>query len=181
MVFFLLPFLCAVEALYVTLLIQLALSPESLVSVSAVYSYLSLAGIMGLGGVIKRKIDSLVILPPVTVTTFSSSVSALVYTVPFTLYVFGRYTLVSILIGPVAVVIVYLFMVLSIFSLLIPIPAILLEKLHLLLVKVLSLGGCFGMHESIGAYLLLVLCLLCLVLVSTILSPRKESDVESQL
>lgn len=181
LVLFLLPSLESIEALYFTLFLQCLFCPESLPSLSSCFSYLSLAGILGLGPVLRSHIENLVILPLFLVSTISASVSALVYTIPLTLSVFKEYTLSSILAGPIAAALVYLFMLLSILSLVLPLPDALLLWVYRLLEKVLSFGAQVGMHEDFLAYLLLLCCILCLVVLSTILSQGKESDVESQL
>ncbi len=170
LVLFLLPLESGAEALGVSLLLQLLLFPESLLSLSAAYSYISLGGIMGLGPLLENRLKRIVILPEYLVSSLSASVSALVYTVPFTFHIFGHYTLSSILTGPLAVLVVYVFMILSILSLFLPLPSSFLIWCYRLLEWILERGRSVGMRESLDSYVHLLLFILCLLLVSTILS-----------
>lgn len=173
-VLFVFPQISAIEALFISLFLQLLFLPESLLELSSVYSYLSLSGILAFGEVLKKNIDRLIYLPLFILNSLAASVSAIVYTVPFSYAVFKSYTFSSIFTGPLAIVVVYLFMVISIISLFVSPLDKVLVKIYDILSLILEKGGTLAPFETLKPYFLLLFCILCLVLLSTILSFIRE-------
>lgn len=172
-VLFLFPKLKAIEALFLSLCIHVAIIPESILEVSAVYSYLSLSGLLGFGEVLKKRLDDLVYLPLFILDSLSASVSALLYTIPFSFHIFGGYSLSSIITGPFSMMLIYFFMLLSILSFFIPSVEILLVHNYRLLKFILEKGSSFGYFETLRPYMIMIFFILLVFLLSSILSHSK--------
>lgn len=162
------------ENLFLTFLIQLALFPSNTQSLSSVLSYISLSGILGFSGLIKRRLDSLLLLPNALASSLSASLSAQLFIAPFSLVVFGYYQLSSIFTAFIISTFIYLYMLLSIFSLALPVgkPRLYIYKL---IKQTMLLGSKAKAQETIIPYLVMCSLLLLLFILSYILSERRNT------
>ncbi|MGN0907686.1 MAG: ComEC/Rec2 family competence protein [Bullifex sp.] len=153
-----------IDALILCFLIQLALLPDTVLTLSSLLSYSSLAGIMSLTGVLISSVDAFVYLPEKPLSAFFMTVSALVFTVPFTYKVFGSYQLSSLLTAPFTGVLVYVFMVCSLLGLFLPFSAGMCSYVYRLLMWVMEKGSSVPAFETPDAYYVLVssVILICL-------------------
>lgn len=112
--FFTFPDNRGIENLALTLVLQTIILPGTVISLSAAFSYISLCGILGFSAVFKQRLDDLILLPEGVSSSLSASVSAILYTVPFTFSVFGSYQLTALLSGGVISALIYLYMLISV-------------------------------------------------------------------
>ena len=153
------------DALYVTFLVQSMMFPETICSLSSVYSYLSLLGIMTLSSVIKNAFDEIVILPDYIVSGACASIAALLFTCPLSYMVFGYYQLSVILTGSLISFLIYLYMIVSFLP---PLEGI-RSLLFVVIEKLMRLGSAFPVCRSMTPFLILVSAVLLIVILSGIL------------
>ena len=153
------------DALYVTFLVQSVMFPETICSLSSVYSYLSLLGIMTLSSVIKNAFDEIVILPDYIVSGACASIAALLFTCPLSYMVFGYYQLSVILTGSLISFLIYLYMIVSFLP---PLKGI-RSLLFIVIEKLMRLGSAFPVCRSMTPFLILVSAVLLIVILSGIL------------
>ncbi len=161
------------ENLLFTLILQLLIFPASVITLSAAFSYIALAGIMGLSSLIRKALDEVILLPIYFTSSFSASLSALLFSVPFTYMVFGSYQLSSLLSTIVLSPLIYLYMLLSIVSLFLPLPSSLRSILYKAIKRIMKIGS-IEMQTTMTPYFIMALSVLCLLLLSYILNRRRR-------
>lgn len=162
------------DALMVTFVLQGLLFPEGLPTLASTYSYLSLVGIMTMSSFLKESLDALILLPSFIATNMTASLAALLFTCPLSYLVFGEYQLSVILTGGLASVLVYIYMVLSLVSLAIPLPG-LLSLAYRACEAVMDFGASFPMCTSPWGYIVLVLISLSGIMISAILDAKRRT------
>lgn len=162
------------DALMATFVLQGLLFPEGLTTLASTYSYLSLVGIMSLSGFLKESLDNLVLLPSFIATNMTASLAALLFTCPLSYLVFGEYQLSVILTGGLASVLVYIYMVLSLASLAVPLPS-LLSLVYKACGAVMDFGASFPMCTSPWGYIVLLLISLSGIMLSAILNAKRRT------
>ena len=162
------------DALMATFVLQGLLFPEGLTTLASTYSYLSLVGIMSLSGFLKESLDNLVLLPSFIATNMTASLAALLFTCPLSYLVFGEYQLSVILTGGLASVLVYIYMVLSLASLAVPLPS-LLSLVYKACGVVMDFGASFPMCTSPWGYIVLLLISLSGIMLSAILNAKRRT------
>ncbi len=163
----------AEENLFLTFLLQLLFFPESVTSLSAAFSYIALSGILGLSSYISAAMDEIILLPLPLTSSFSASLAALIFSVPFTYMVFGSYQLSSLVSTIILTPLIYLYMLLSIASLLFPLPAFFRSCVYALIKRIMELGS-ISMQTTLVPYFAMVFSVLCLLLLSYILKSRRR-------
>ena len=162
------------DALMATFVLQGLLFPEGLTTLASTYSYLSLVGIMSLSSFLKESLDNLVLLPSFIATNMTASLAALLFTCPLSYLVFGEYQLSVILTGGLASVLVYIYMVLSLASLAVPLPS-LLSLVYKACGAVMDFGASFPMCTSPWGYIVLLLISLSGIMLSAILNAKRRT------
>jgi len=158
------------EKLFIVLFLQTLLFPYSVTTLASLFSYLSLFGIMALSEEIENSLIPVPFLPLFAIKSFAASSSALVFTVPVTLIVFGKYHLSSLILSLPISLLIYAYMVLSIASLALPSLAFLRERLYVVIEKLFLLGSRSHGEETYSGYIVLLLALLSVQILSDILS-----------
>ena len=174
LIFYLHPSSLGIEKLLVAFLLQLILFPLSIISISAVFSYLSLSGILAFYPYFTDKIDSLYIMPR-ALSPFILTLSAIIYTVPFSYLIFGQYQLSALCTSFFISLLIYLYMVFSLLVLIIPSFSFLLTPIYKAISFLMDKGAIVEMQTTIYPYLILLFVLLLVVLLSSILSSRRRN------
>ena len=174
LIFYLHPSSLGIEKLLVAFLLQLILFPLAIISISAVFSYLSLSGILAFYPYFTDKIDSLYIMPR-ALSPFILTLSAIIYTVPFSYLIFGQYQLSALCTSFFISLLIYLYMVFSLLVLIIPSFSFLLTPIYKAISFLMDKGAIVEMQTTIYPYLILLFVLLLVVLLSSILSSRRRN------
>ncbi|MCL2008447.1 MAG: ComEC/Rec2 family competence protein [Treponema sp.] len=150
-------------------IIQLIFQSETGLSLSFIFSYLALFGILTLGQVIRSLFKGY--LPDILNNSLSASLGAFIVTAPVILFYFGSLRPIGIIAGPIIALIASPFIILSIVALpggftpLLPIFDFILDKIYSLIVITVNLAaGVPGIRISNPLPGLLCSALLCLLL-----------------
>ena len=126
------------------------------------YSYLSLAGIMFLSSRLRACLDNIVLLPVSFASQLAASISALLFTCPLSYLVFGSYQLSVILTGGPVSFLIYVYMLLSIFSFFPSLKVLVYQAAE----AVMRFGSGFGQCSTVVPYFILLVLMLLIIPVS---------------
>ena len=152
-----------IDALVFCFVIQLLFFKDSIMTISTMLSYISLCGIMTLPKFLLDSIDSFIVLPEVLIMPFLVTIGALIFTIPVSYYLFGTYQVSSIITSPIAGVLIYIYMVISIVSLFNSKALIILDKIYIVLEYVLRKGSEIKLQENLNVYFILLFFTLLII------------------
>ena len=167
-------------AFMLSALILFALFPYSVSDLGAVYSFISLAGIFLLSEPLERGLSLLLPLPRSLSASISASASALLFSAPLTLSVFGYYQTGAVLTSFPASLIISLYMVMTVLALFLPFLTPLLSLLYDITEHVFRLASSFPSSPDVIPYLLLLVSVILLIAID-ILYRLFSGHVESEL
>lgn len=181
-VFFAFPVKKGIDALLICFFIQLFLLPDTVLTLSSFFSYLSLSGIMTLTPILVASIDSFILLPEKPLSAFLATLGALIFTVPVSFHVFGAYQLSSLLTSPVTGVLIYLYMLSAMAGIFTPAMNGAASYIHDVLILVMEKGASFSMFTTLNGYFVLLAAVI-IVSVAGLIKQRRvgypKSHVES--
>ena len=146
--------------------------PWSVVDIGGLLSFISLGGILFLSDELTKTLRSLLPLPHAFLLSAAASAAALLFSVPFTLSVFGGYQMWSIVTSYPFNLLISLYMVLSLFTVILPVLGNLLIPLYLLLEKAFAIAGQAELSTDLIAYLVFIVFVIIVVAVSRFLRSR---------
>ena len=94
---------------------------------------------------------------------FLVTIGALIFTIPVSYYLFGTYQVSSIITSPIAGVLIYIYMVISIVSLFNSKALIILDKIYIVLEYVLRKGSEIKLQENLNVYFILLFFTLLII------------------
>ena len=107
-------------AFILSFLLLLIIFPESSLDLGAIYSFLSLGGIFLLSEELEKALRFILPLPYALSLSISSSVSALVFSIPLTISVFGSYQLGAVITSFPFNALISIYMILSLLAVFLP-------------------------------------------------------------
>ncbi len=147
------------EIFALTFIIHASLFPESLIRAGAVFSYISVAGMFMLSRKMEERSERL------TGFTFShtlTSISCLIFTIPYSYYLFSSYSLSGLIFAPLVNFLVTIYMALSLLFLFFPLFPFLLDFVYSGIEKVLSLNFLSHSFDDLKYYFILLFAFLFL-------------------
>lgn len=164
------------DSFALTFIIHSALFPESLMRAGAVFSYLSIAGLFLLS---HRFEDFFEEITGFRLSFIASSISCLIFTIPYSFHLFSSYSLSGIIYSPVINALTTLYMGLLFLFLAFPVLSFPLDACYLAIEKILSMTAFSSSFENLEPYyvlisissLLLISCFLKRNLLAYILKP----------
>lgn len=151
------------EALLLSFILTILLSPSYASSLALHYSLLSLSGILWLSEPLGKELSRLTHVPFSITGGLSASASALLFTVPVTLDVFGSYTLGAVLASVPATALITLYLALASLSLLFPVLGLLLLPLERVITAFFTLCSEIPSSSAWGPYIALAAALSALL------------------
>ena len=146
-----------------TFSIHAMLFPQSLMRAGAVFSYLSVAGLL----LLSERLESLSFrILRIRFSFIFTSLSCLLFTIPYSYAIFGEYTLSGIIYTPPVNFLVSLYMALLLLFLALPIPTAVFTFLYSILMRVLSLRYFSEPCDDFLAYFLALFVTALLILLS---------------
>lgn len=167
-------------AFMLSALILFALFPYSVSDLGAVYSFISLAGIFLLSEPLERGLSLLLPLPRSLSASISASASALLFSAPLTLSVFGYYQTGAVLTSFPASLIISLYMVMTVLVLFLPFLTPFLSLLYDISEYVFRLSSSFPSSSDAAPYFMLLVSVILLIAID-ILYRLFSGHVESEL
>ena len=151
-------------------LILFAFYPEAAVDLGAQFSFIALGGIFLLSGAIDEGIRTLLPIPYRVSSAVSSSMAALLFSIPLTVMAFGSYTLGSIITTMPANALVTAYMGVSLAVLAFPPLGIVMELLFMAVSAFFSLAAAVPMADDMVPYAVMAAASLFLAAVGSIRS-----------
>ncbi len=151
-------------------LILFAFYPEAAVDLGAQFSFIALGGIFLLSGAIDEGIRTLLPIPYRVSSAVSSSMAALLFSIPLTVMAFGSYTLGSIITTMPANALVTAYMGVSLAVLAFPPLGIVMELLFMAASAFFSLAAAVPMADDMVPYAVMAAASLFLAAVGSIRS-----------
>lgn len=146
-----------------TFSIHAMLFPQSLMRAGAVFSYLSVAGLL----LLSDRLESLSFrVLRMRLSFIFTSLSCLLFTIPYSYAIFGEYTLSGIIYTPPVNFLVSLYMALLLLFLVLPIPSAIFTFLYSVLMKILSLPYFSEPSDDFLPYFLALFVTALLILLS---------------
>ena len=143
-------------AFILSFLILLIIFPESSLDLGAIYSFLSLGGIFLLSEELEKALRFILPLPYALSLSISSSVSALVFSIPLTISVFGSYQLGAVITSFSFNALISLYMILSLLAVFLPFLKDVLKIFFFILEKGFCLAGKFPESTTLFPYILML-------------------------
>ena len=143
-------------AFILSFLLLLIIFPESSLDLGAIYSFLSLGGIFLLSEELEKALRFILPLPYALSLSISSSVSALVFSIPLTISVFGSYQLGAVITSFPFNALISLYMILSLLAVFLPFLKDVLKIFFFILEKGFCLTGKFPESTTLFPYILML-------------------------
>ena len=168
-------------AFLLSFLILQIIFPYSCTDLGAIYSFISLAGIFMLSESIDRSLRLLLPIPRSFSLSAAASVSALLFSIPLTLDVFGCYQLGTIISSFPASMIISLYMGLSIAAAMLPFSGFLLEAAYEAAAVIFRVSALFPQSEGWTGYSILLFISILLIAIDIVYRLSSLKYVEPEL
>ena len=136
-----------------TFILHASLFPQSLMRAGAVFSYLSIAGLFLLSPVLEELSERIFRF---RFAFLFNSISCLIFTIPYSFFLFESYSLSSIIYSPIINFLVSIYMGLLIIFLIFPIFPSVLSALYSLIIRILSFDFLNSSFVTIDAYCIIL-------------------------
>ena len=166
------------EAFLLSALILFSVFPSAVTDLGAEYSFISLAAIFLFSSHIDRGIRTLLPLPPSFSLSAAASASALLFSIPLTLSVFGCYQLGAIITSLPLTAMISIYMGLSLLALALPPLHPLLDTVYSVLESLFRASAFFPELYSIHGYLVLILASVVLMVLGLLSSGYVEPELQ---
>ena len=154
------------EAFMLSMVVLYLLFPYSTSDIGGLLSFISLSGILLLSERIAKGLRCFIPLPYAFLLSVGASAAALLFSVPFSLSLFGGYQMWAVVTSYPFNLLISVYMVMALFALLIPQLGYLLVILHSFLEQAFAITGRSELSTGMGEYLILALSIASLLIIS---------------
>ena len=158
------------ESFMLSYIILLMIFPESVIDLGAMYSFISLGGIFILSESLDESMRNIIPLPYSFSVSAAASASALLFSIPLTLDVFGSYQLGAIISSFPFSALISLYMWVAIAVVCMPCLSPLLELFYKILEKAFELAAIFPQSDSLLSYLILLASVFSVLLLGKLIA-----------